>query len=61
MEKTIRKSGRVSNNQTNRQIRSKREILINVRAEELDKARAEEGKRFEGTVKKAFGQVYFLK
>jgi len=37
------------------------DIVINVRASELDKANAEEGKHFQATVRKAFGQVYFLK
>ena len=36
-------------------------IVINVRASDLDQANAEEGKDFNGTVRKAFGQVYFLK
>ena len=44
MEKTIRKTGRVSNNQTNRQIRSKREILINVRPYEKRIAILEDGR-----------------
>ena len=37
------------------------DILINVRAEDMDKADAAEGEHFTGTVRKAFGQVYFLK
>jgi hypothetical protein len=37
------------------------DIVINVRAEEMDKADAVEGEHFAGTVRKAFGQIYFLK
>ena len=37
------------------------DILINVRSGDIDKAGAVEGEHFTGTVRKAFGQVYFLK
>ena len=37
------------------------DIVINVRAEEIDKVGIVEGEKFKGTVRKAFGQVYFLK
>ena len=37
------------------------DILINVRTEAMNEAGAVEGKHFTGTVRKAFGQVYFLK
>ena len=37
------------------------DIVINVRAADLEELNVEEGKSFKGTVRKAFGQVYFLK
>jgi hypothetical protein len=37
------------------------DIVINVRTEELEKVNAEVGEEFNCTVRKAFGQVYFLK
>jgi hypothetical protein len=37
------------------------DIVINVRAEELEQSGAREGGAFRGIVRKAFGQVYFLK